>query len=795
MLEQKKADYGAVALLVALPLLLFADVFFLGAGFYWRDLITYHWPMRSVIREALLSGSFPYWNPFHLNGQPMAANPAYEIFYPPQLLILMPDFAFGFQTLLMFHLLLGLVGMYLFLRSLPVSPVSALFGAVSFGFGGLFLSALNLNPFFFSIAWFPLVFHAFRRMVLTGGRRYFVGSVGGLVMILLITEPASVLQIGLFLLAYIAYRALEKGERRELPRRIRLLATVCLLAAGVASIQLIPAVDFARETKRAIGFPVDFALSWSFPPVRLLELFFSNVMGPGVRDGMHFWGARFYEATGPFYKSIYGGALMAVLAAAWLAVGGRGARTFIFAAPIAFVVAIGSWTIFGRLLHDIGLFQMVRYPEKWITLIVVPLPLFAALAFERLIGGDGRIRRAGVAIAALLLIVIVAIFLMLAFDRGAAAFIDYFELRGAGALADVANARRAAFLNVVVMGLVCVLLLRYGRMKRGTSTALAMLLLAADLGSLIDGLVPRMPRDFFEAPRIAQEAHAMVEYPRLWHLDPGSHSLTDDYYIRLGAEQKWATRNVMEGMLPEASFIRTVIAKDIDGTALVPTALFDDTVRILNARLGSGSEAIIASVARTNLRSRLLPFEQALPPGREVEHIRPAILQRTPGYSPVYFASAVMEARAPLDAVQQIVSGKVTGDVVAAPAPEKEFDGEARVLGYRSSWNDYEIETVVGEEALLVVATTPHRYWKAFVDGEEAEVIPVNLISAGIVLREGSRSVVMRYGNPMIRYGAIVSALSILLLAWIAFGFGRKRSPAPSADAGGNARHIPEHRG
>lgn len=794
MFEQKKADYGAVALLIALPLVLFADVFFLGTGFYWRDLITYHWPMRTVIREALLSGSIPYWNPFHLNGQPMAANPAYEIFYPPQLLILLPDFAYGFQMLLMFHLLLGLIGMYAFIRSLRVCVAAAAFGAIAFGFGGLFLSMLNLNPFFFSVAWLPVVFYMFRKTVLLGTRRHFLGTVGGLAMILLITEPASVLQTGLFLLGYILYRTLEQGERDRLVARLIVLASVCVLGAAVAAVQLIPAVDFAGDTKRALGFPRDFALTWSFPPLRLLELFFSNFFGPGVSDGVHYWGSRFYGATGPFYKSIYAGGLTAILAVAWLAARGRGALTFLIAAPVSFVITIGGWSIAGDLLYRAGLFQMIRYPEKWITLIVVPLPIFAALAFDRLLEGDRRIRRVATAIASVLLVSVAASFILLNFEGGAKAFVEYFQLRGPDVPADVANAKQAALVNVVFTGLSCALLFRALRIGRRLLTGAAMLMLAADLGSLIDGLAPRMPRSYFDPPRIAEEAHAMVEYPRLWHLNPESDMLTDDFYITLRSDQKWAIRNVMEGALSEASFIRTVITRDVDATSLVPSALFDDAVRILEARLGRRAEAIVASVARTNLRTQLVPFAQALPAGREVQDIRPAALVRTGNHPPIYFASEVREAREPIDAVRYILHGAIRENVAAAPLPEQKFHGDARVLGYRSSWNRYEIETVVDENSLLVVAMTPHRYWKAFVDGKETAVVPVNLISTGVQVAAGTGRVELQYRNPLVRTGATVSAGSLVITALASLLFARRYSSAPSAHASGNARDVSEHR-
>ena len=79
--------------------------------------------------------------------------------------------------------------MYVFLRSLRLRPLPALFGAVSFSLGGMLLSLSNLANVLFALSWFPwLAFAVNRRKVALAS--LFLG------LILLIGDQAMILQAG-----------------------------------------------------------------------------------------------------------------------------------------------------------------------------------------------------------------------------------------------------------------------------------------------------------------------------------------------------------------------------------------------------------------------------------------------------------------------------------------------------------------------------------------------------------------------------------------------------------------------
>ena len=156
---RRSPDVRAPALLVLLIVVVNADILFLGRGLYAAgvaDLLGYHIPMKWVVRDIVSHGTFPYWNPYFSAGQPLAANPAYQVFYPLHWLILLPSFHFGFQLQIVVHFVIAALGMYLLLRGLGATPTAATFGAAVFVMSGPYLSVATKLPMLFALSWMPL---------------------------------------------------------------------------------------------------------------------------------------------------------------------------------------------------------------------------------------------------------------------------------------------------------------------------------------------------------------------------------------------------------------------------------------------------------------------------------------------------------------------------------------------------------------------------------------------------------------------------------------------------------------
>ncbi|HSP34001.1 MAG TPA: hypothetical protein VLU46_06800, partial [Thermoanaerobaculia bacterium] len=150
-----RRDAGAILIIVAVVTILFSDVLFFGRAFYFRDVTRFYYPMKKVTRDIVLSGDFPSWNPYLSQGQPLAANPEFAVFYPPHWLLLRPNFELAFRLHILLHYYLAAIGVYALLRSWRLRMESAMFGAFAYTFGGLLLSLSCLLPYLFCLAWLP----------------------------------------------------------------------------------------------------------------------------------------------------------------------------------------------------------------------------------------------------------------------------------------------------------------------------------------------------------------------------------------------------------------------------------------------------------------------------------------------------------------------------------------------------------------------------------------------------------------------------------------------------------------
>src|SRR5579872_2969504 len=186
---------GKIAALLAIGVaLLFSNVLFLGDGFYVRDVYRDYLPSRFVLRSIVLRGDFPFWNRFYSGGQPLAANPGFQTFYPGTWLAFLPRFPLGFNLEIVLHLALAAAGMYLLLRSMTLRIESSLFGAIALGLGGAVLSLTNLVPFLTSIAWWPWIVMFLRK-------RQWAFFALALAMLLLAAEESMIVQTALIVIA------------------------------------------------------------------------------------------------------------------------------------------------------------------------------------------------------------------------------------------------------------------------------------------------------------------------------------------------------------------------------------------------------------------------------------------------------------------------------------------------------------------------------------------------------------------------------------------------------------------
>jgi len=99
-----------------------------------------------------------------------------------------------------------------------------------------------------------------------------------------------------------------------------------------------------------------------------------------------------------------------------------------------------------------------------------------------------------------------------------------------------------------------------------------------------------------------------------------------------------------------------------------------------------------------------------------------------------------------------------------------------RILSIEETGRSAVVRVKAEGRALLVISVTPHRYWRATIDGRDTALQRVNLGFQGIAVPAGVHTVTMRYSNPLVTASGLVSIFA--LAGTLGYGFTRKRKPS-----------------
>ena len=698
-------------LLVAIVTLAFSDVIFFGRAFYFRDITRFYYPLRKLLSDIVRAGDFPSWNPLWAAGQPLAANPNYGVFYPPQWLIFLPGFDFWFRFVIVLHVAIAAVGAYMLLRSWVRSD-AALFGAIVFALGGVTLSLINVPPFLYCLAWLPWIALAIER------RRF---ALAALLLALSIVggEPVTIAQLCILIVAFALIR--------NVPwHRVALVVVLGILAT---SVQLLPAIDLMRDSVRSRGFPFALVGQWSTPPSRLLDLFIPQFSGAAAGHFRLYWGTAEYGWLDPFYAGIYFGLIPIALALAGLTVRLPGWRWVSGAMAASIVLALGSHTPLLRLLYSVRLFSSFRYPEKFLILGLVPLIFFSAIAFDR---ADRTIVRRAIAICGAT--VVASLFLLIASFHPAypSRFIAFWGIAIHPLAAEMVQVSRSVWIAAAIRSVVAVAALLL--MSRRPSFAI--LAVALDLGYERFSIAETVSGDFFRTPPAA--AQKIDRRVRVFHqADWYGATITARRYLDL-PEMYWVLRN---GLYPMAGAIWKVpvaMNRDIDESFLTPTADFNAALVELRRRNAPRWFEPLMAMSGAGYRAMYLPFHRTSDP----KNIDPIIFVPQPTNPTFYFADRIVRCRSLAEFIEGVPKASM-----------------------RTAFADIDpAQAQAGGRRLLVISITRHKYWRATIDGRDAELIPVNIQYQGLIVPAGRHTIRMRYRNPLFIFGGAISIGSLAVL-------------------------------
>jgi len=374
--------WGSIAVLVAsLPVLKGLTT---SSIFCLRDLSFYFWPEHLWIRDAMMSGTFPFWDPYVGFGQVALADPVRHMLYPPMMLLrLVPSAALGFNIAVALPFPVAAAGLYLFLRR-RVSDRAAALGAAAFAVSGPMLSTANMLNFSWSVATIPWALFAVDRLVERPTARRFAVAAATYAMFLLACEGTTLVGGAVLTASYGLFRA-APGTRVRNGARI-VASGFCGIA--LAGVLFVPFLKTTANSPRAEGIDPRVPAFWSLHPLNLSQAVSIGVLGDPIGEtGDRGWIRDLNGYPEPFIYSVFVGVTVLVLAA--LGIGGARRRWeawfWTAAAAATLLIAFGRFVpVYGALRTVLPIVDALRFPVKFVVLTALAVSVLAAFGLDSL---------------------------------------------------------------------------------------------------------------------------------------------------------------------------------------------------------------------------------------------------------------------------------------------------------------------------------------------------------------------------------------------------------------------------
>ncbi len=387
-----KKDWLLVAILLVLMILLFWETMPTNKTLFGTDTFSQA-SIFSRFGWSYFNQHFrlPGWNPYIFSGMPFKASfslnitPFDMLIYPFRIL----DIKLPSSSYLIFYLMLGGLGIYVFLKGIGCARLSAFAGAISFAFSNFLISRVypGHGSKIVVACHVPFGFFFLSRGLDTRKPIYFVwfGVVIGLQY--LNRHPQvlyySLLLYGFYLIYRLLPQALDIKQRRNALILAAFFVGALILGGMLAANTFLPNYVYKNYSIR--GGDKDakdsadkwkFATSWSLPPEELLGLFIRNPFG---------W--KMEESFGQDTKRVlpYRGRM-----------GLRQALEYLGAMPVVLIlfsiffkrsyyVRFFSWTTMGIIILAMGKYTPIYKLVYWLipgfSMFRVPLMIFTMAVF------------------------------------------------------------------------------------------------------------------------------------------------------------------------------------------------------------------------------------------------------------------------------------------------------------------------------------------------------------------------------------------------------------------------------
>jgi len=261
-----------------------------------QDAISFYYPVKLEAARQIKNLQLPLWNRYIFNGTPLLGDGHSGSLYPLNILLLVGDFNLGWSIFIIIQPFLAALFLYIYLRKHDITPLSAIFGGISYGFGSYFINQTELATIGHTALWIPLMLLGIDYFSENTIRGILI-TAGALTMMFLSGFIQFFLYGSLLAVCYFFYTA-KLNLQRVIPALLTLLL-FCLLSG----VQLLPFLNFLPHTVRWHGVGLEVPVTeWLLKPNLLITLISPDFFGHPATANWTESGAyyEFVAYLGPF---------------------------------------------------------------------------------------------------------------------------------------------------------------------------------------------------------------------------------------------------------------------------------------------------------------------------------------------------------------------------------------------------------------------------------------------------------------------------------------------------------------
>ncbi len=203
-------------------------------------------PGRKATRYAIKNGEWPILNPFILSGDVLAAAAQPAVYHPVNVLSYLLPLGPSLTFVAAAVLLLGVLSAFFFNREIGCREAAAVLGAAAWTFSGFLLFWIGW-PHALTVAVFPFLLLATRRVVHSPGRRSATLLTAAFVLLLLAGHPESAFHCVVVGCAYGLFE-LVVCRRRKLVASIAAALGAAFVALLLCAVYLLPFLEAVPQT-------------------------------------------------------------------------------------------------------------------------------------------------------------------------------------------------------------------------------------------------------------------------------------------------------------------------------------------------------------------------------------------------------------------------------------------------------------------------------------------------------------------------------------------------------------------